>query len=1153
MLRSVLGDIEPVHNASATQNVTLEKGKTYTVSGYIKTSSISGSFGAYIRALYYNASGAETWEDSPVLVGTNDWGRYSVTFTVPVDAASTNGQIYLLLKGSTGTVWFDAVQLEEGNVVNRYNLVENADFTNYSGNAPTFWTRNGLSTSDTIDISADGSHPLNMGNARFKIVGDCKPATVKAVSQTINVSGNANDSFVLGGWAKGTSVSLTRDSNKIFGLTAVIKYTDTTSETYVLSFNEDSNIWQYACGAIVANKAYSSITIGANYSGEANTAYFDGIQLFREEFGESYSYDANGNLKSAKDLDNKNSQYTYANNDLTKYKTPDSREYNYTYDTKHNLMTAVSPSGLTYSYQYDPFGNQKESKLGNATDFIRSTTTYIENGNYVDTTTDPFGKVVDYNFDPYTGMLSKITEPNGKEIVNSYDDLFRQTDASMTDGGKTVSNRHGYTGDNLTSVSHNSPNDGSVDYTLSYNELGQKDEIKVGVQRLAKYVYQDRTSRLDSLIHGNGQEIDNLYDAFDRLKQVSQDGNALYSYEYDNSGNVGYQKDWVNNKQYWYEYDSLLRLGKVTTKDAGGTINWSKYSFDNRDNLVSFAENIASVNYPTTYPYDSDDRLKTSSFGTSSIDYSYDATMGRLTNYAYKVNGTAIFNSSFAYAPGDGVTSTASERISTITNGSQILTYTYNDMGYTTSVSNGSDSSQYRYDGIGELIRENYHWDGISYSMLYNYDEGGNLTSKVKYAYVADDGAVGTPLETINYEYGDTNWKDKLTSYNGNSITYDEIGNPKNDGKWTYSWTQGRQLQQMTDGTTTINYKYNDSGIRTEKNVNGVLTQYVLDGDKVTWEKTGINEPIYYLYDAKGKLWGLKYKGNVYFYIRNAQNDIINIVDSSGSVMVTYSYDAWGKLLKISGTMGDTLGKDNSYRYRGYRFDNETGLYYLQSRYYNPEWNRYINSDNFASTGYGLLSNNMFLYCLNNPNVFSDDSGNRPMIGDDPMHETKEERDQSFQAMNEAIKITQANRAKEEDYYVFVSTVAGEAGGKCSNRERKAVAHAIINRIGSGDWKNLKTAKDVCSKPHAFDSYQNKNYMECYNYLKFGTGNPANFEHFDQLAATVLPVYNGEEADFTQGAVFFHSGKAPDSWYENYKEVKIDGVDPKHFYFFTFK
>ena len=191
----------------------------------------------------------------------------------------------------------------------------------------------------------------------------------------------------------------------------------------------------------------------------------------------------------------------------------------------------------------------------------------------------------------------------------------------------------------------------------------------------------------------------------------------------------------------------------------------------------------------------------------------------------------------------------------------------------------------------------------------------------------------------------------------------------------------------MTDDTTTVSYKYNDQGIRTEKTVNGVTTQYNISEDMVTWEKSGANTPIYYLYDVNGDLWGLNYKGNVYFYVRNAQNDITKIVDSKGCVVVSYRYDVWGMLLNISGSLASTLGKDNPYRYRGYRYDNELGLYYLLSRYYNPEWCRFVNEDILFSNGLGLLASNMFAYCLNNPFMYQDDTGYSPKVSQDWMRE----------------------------------------------------------------------------------------------------------------------------------------------------------------------
>ena len=117
------------------------------------------------------------------------------------------------------------------------------------------------------------------------------------------------------------------------------------------------------------------------------------------------------------------------------------------------------------------------------------------------------------------------------------------------------------------------------------------------------------------------------------------------------------------------------------------------------------------------------------------------------------------------------------------------------------------------------------------------------------------------------------------------------------------------------------------------------------------------------------------YNGTTYFYATNLQGDIVAILDSTGAAVVKYTYNAWGNLLTTTGSMASTLGIHNPLRYRGYVYDTETGLYYLQSRYYNPEMGRFINADTYITTGQGLLSNNTFAYCLNNPVNRTDTSG----------------------------------------------------------------------------------------------------------------------------------------------------------------------------------
>ena len=112
-----------------------------------------------------------------------------------------------------------------------------------------------------------------------------------------------------------------------------------------------------------------------------------------------------------------------------------------------------------------------------------------------------------------------------------------------------------------------------------------------------------------------------------------------------------------------------------------------------------------------------------------------------------------------------------------------------------------------------------------------------------------------------------------------------------------------------------------------------------------------------------------------YYYVRNLQGDVIAILDSNGTSMVKYTYNAWGMLISTIGTMATTLGVHNPLRYRGYVYDSETQLYYLQSRYYDPQLGRFINADAFASTGNSPLDCNMFAYCGNNPVMGYDPTG----------------------------------------------------------------------------------------------------------------------------------------------------------------------------------
>ena len=224
----------------------------------------------------------------------------------------------------------------------------------------------------------------------------------------------------------------------------------------------------------------------------------------------------------------------------------------------------------------------------------------------------------------------------------------------------------------------------------------------------------------------------------------------------------------------------------------------------------------------------------------------------------------------------------------------------------------------------------------------------------------------------------DTNWKDKLTSYNGTTIYYDSIGNPTNDGTWTYTWQTGRQLAGISKTGTTVQFKYDHNGLRTQKNVTdgGVTTttNYTLHGKLITHLTQGSNS-LHFFYDAQSRPTKVKYNGTLYTYIHNLQGDIVGILDDGGALVVEYKYDVWGRKLSLTGSLATSLGAINPFRYRGYVFDEETGLYYLRSRYYNPTWSRYVIGDVYYSTSQGILCSNRFCYCANTPAICSDGDG----------------------------------------------------------------------------------------------------------------------------------------------------------------------------------
>ena len=268
----------------------------------------------------------------------------------------------------------------------------------------------------------------------------------------------------------------------------------------------------------------------------------------------------------------------------------------------------------------------------------------------------------------------------------------------------------------------------------------------------------------------------------------------------------------------------------------------------------------------------------------------------------------------------------------------------------------------YNYDLLGRLKREDNAY--INATITYEYDANNNITKKTTYNYTLGDLPIDDGISTV-YAYDET-FRDRLISYGGKSITYDVLGNPLTYLGASLTW-QGRRLCSYSKGNLLVSYRYDMNGIRLSKTINGIKTEYLYDGTQLIREKTG-DDTIWYLYDDVG-IVGITVNGATYYYVRNYQGDVTKLLDVTGCVVVEYIYDSWGKVIETTGSLADTVGEKNPIRYRGYYYDTDTELYYLNSRYYDAETGRFISPDVQAEDG------NLYTYCQDDPVNRSDESG----------------------------------------------------------------------------------------------------------------------------------------------------------------------------------
>ena len=173
---------------------------------------------------------------------------------------------------------------------------------------------------------------------------------------------------------------------------------------------------------------------------------------------------------------------------------------------------------------------------------------------------------------------------------------------------------------------------------------------------------------------------------------------------------------------------------------------------------------------------------------------------------------------------------------------------------------------------------------------------------------------------------------------------------------------------------TDASFVYNENGLKVQKTINGIAADYTLHGKNVVHMKMG-NDELHFFYDASNKPAVVVYNGVPHSYVKNLQGDIIAILDSNKNIVVSYVYDAWGRPISKTGSMAATLGTVQPFRYRGYVYDEEMGLYYLRSRYYHPKWSRFTSMDIGIKISRHALKSNGYAYCMNSVPTHADTEG----------------------------------------------------------------------------------------------------------------------------------------------------------------------------------
>ena len=995
----------------------LEPGEIYTLSCYVKVTDMTpiaedDVYGAVIGLTTFFDDGTSKNYYSEHISKVTDtsvnegFRRLSVTISMPNDADFDYVKANLAIHSATGTAYFDGVQLEKANSAGHYNLLENASFERLSSTTqPSNWTGINLTDSTSYDCLSSANVE---GDRSYRITGSTTQWKNLYQNVYLNSDAKEEDTYILSGWATGDSVPIGSNSAR-FRLFARVYYTDGThKDKSDISFNDTlANVnWQYASGAFnlsdendATTKTPSYIKVYLVYNYQGNRAYFDNLMLTKEAVP-SYTYDNEGNLVSVVDNAEQNSSYEYDDNQLSEMVDPAGNNYKYDYDSNKRIKTATTSTGLKYTYTYDGNGNANSVVANGGTGLnIKSEVNYSYPGKGADTYTvaaddqNNYTSTNTYNAKNGTLISAKDVNGNITEYTYNADNDFV---IDIVSGSQSVSYDYSDDYKNIESITH-----GDTTYSFTYDEYGNKSTVKAGDHTLATYNYLSNNGNLQTVYYGNGDNTRYVYDHFGNVSLLVKD-NKNVAKNYPNSrGDIVRSVDLVNDLETRLNYDTT---GRLISKDVYSTnLNtnadtWRRgfeYDYDLNNNLtrLSFIDSKGTRN-TTQYRYGADNLPSTMMLSNGeSLMYKYDG-LNRLTEKTLYTDDNIVSVYTYATsARGNNYTTSAIKTEETDAfaykydydrNGNIKAIYKGVMTGYVYSYSS-TPTIEYVYDEYNQLTTVKDYSKNERYS--YAYDSDGNIISFNRYSMNS-----GYSLESHSYTYNDSNgWGDLLTSYDGETITYDTIGNPLTyrDGM-SITWVNGRELSSLSKDGKTFNFTYDPSGLRTKKSIttsSGSTTnvEYIYEGGMLIQMTYG-NYVLDFSYDANGTpvAFHVDNGGTVdkyYYYGVNSRGDVEALYNADGTLHARYEYDSYGKILSVKASDGTNITATyaiailNPLRYRSYVYDNETGFYYLQSRYYDPTICRFVSADEFASTGQGLSGHNMFSYCGNNPIVRADDEG----------------------------------------------------------------------------------------------------------------------------------------------------------------------------------